>query len=82
MEQNIHDTFGKRAPAALRLLQALFAKPATTVEQAATTCDLSYKAANQLVALMHEHGYLKEITGQSRNRIFVFEPYLKAFDNV
>ncbi len=82
MERDIHATFGKRAPAALRLLQALFARPATTVEQAATTCDLSYKAANQLVALMHEHGYLKEITGQSRNRIFVFEPYLKAFDNV
>ena len=82
MELNIHEAFGKRAPAALRLLQSLFAKPATTVEQAATTCGLSFKAANQLVALMQEHGYLREMTGQSRNRIFLFEPYLKAFDNV
>ncbi|MDF7813778.1 Fic family protein [Hymenobacter sp. YC55] len=80
MERVIHDTFSTRAPAALRLLQALFAKPVTTVEQAALTCELSYRAANQLVARLREQGYLKEITGLSRNRIFVFEPHLKAFD--
>jgi Fic family protein len=82
MERDIHDTFGRRSASALRLLQSLFAQPATTVEQAATTCDLSYKAANMLVAQMQEHGYLKEMTGQSRNRLFLFEPYLKAFNNV
>ena len=81
MEQDIHATFGKRAATALRLLTALFADPATTVEKAAATCVISYKSANVLVAQMQEHGYLQEITGQSRNRIFLFEPYLKAFES-
>lgn len=81
MERNIHETFGRRSPSALRLLQNLFVHPATTVEQAAATCELSYKGANALVAQMQEHGYLKEMTGQSRNRLFLFEPYLKAFNS-
>lgn len=82
METEIQEHFGRRAPSALLLLRALFETPALTVEKAAIICDLSYKAANQLVAQMQEAGYLRETTGQSRNRIFVFEPYLKAFDNV
>ena len=42
---------------------------------------LSYKAANDLVQLFVEHGILIEITGQGRNRVFVFEEYLNAFRN-
>jgi hypothetical protein len=30
---------------------------------------------------MQEKKYLKELTGQSRNRIFIFEPYLNIFEN-
>ncbi|AMR28192.1 cell filamentation protein Fic [Hymenobacter psoromatis] len=82
MENTIHSAFGRRSPSALRLLQHLFVHPAITVEQAAAACDLSYKGANMLVAQMQEHGYLKEMTGQSRNRLFLFEPYLKAFNNM
>lgn len=81
MEREIHATFGKRAASALRLLNALFADPATTVEKAAGTCAISYKSANVLVAQMQAQGFLQEITGQSRNRIFLLEPYLKAFDS-
>ncbi|WP_240471656.1 Fic family protein [Hymenobacter aerophilus] len=82
MEQQIHDTFGRRAPSALRLLPVLFQTPALTVEAAATATGLSYRVTNEVMAQLQTAGYLQEITGQSRNRIFVFEPYLKAFDNV
>ena len=81
IETEIKATFGRRSNSALNLLNALFREPVTTIEQAAQTCSLSYKAANDLVAMMQEHNYLKEMTGQSRNRIFVFEPYLKTFEN-
>jgi len=37
------------------------------------------QAANNLIAILQEKGILKEITGQSRNRIFAFEPYLELF---
>lgn len=81
IEKDIHETFGRRSSSALTLLNALFINPVSTVEQAATTCKLSYKAANDLVGLMHKMKYLKELTGQSRNRIFVFDPYLQIFEN-
>jgi Fic family protein len=78
-EKNIHATFGKRATSALRLLPSLFENPATTVEKVATICELSYSAANKLASQLQENGYLREVTGQSRNRIFLFEPYMQTF---
>jgi Fic family protein len=79
MEKEINLSFGRRSNSALILLNSLFKDPATTIEKASKTCNLSFKAANDLVALMQEKKYLTELTGQSRNRIFIFEPYLDAF---
>ena len=81
IESEINATYGRRSHSALTLINALFKDPITTIEQASKTCSLSYKAANDLVAKMQESKYLKELTGQSRNRIFIFEPYLIAFEN-
>ena len=41
--------------------------------------DGSYKAANDLVLDFVNEGILKEMTGRSRNRVFVFEQYLNLF---
>ncbi len=81
LENEIYSTFGRRSNSALKLLTALFKEPIVTIDQAAKICKLSYKAANDLVIKMQESKYLKEITGQSRNRIFIFEPYLNIFGN-
>jgi len=81
IEQEISLSFGRRSNSALLLLNSLFKDPATSVDKAAKTCNLSYKAANDLVALMQEKKYLTEMTGQTRNRMFIFEPYLNAFFN-
>ena len=72
-------TYGKRAANAGRLLQALFKKPILYVNEAQSLLGVSYKAANDLVGEMAQNGLLKEMTGQSRNRIFVFDDYLKLF---
>lgn len=81
LENEIRSTFGRRSNSALILLTALFKDPVITIDKAAKTCNLSYKAANDLVTKMQENKYLKELTGQSRNRIFIFEPYLNIFEN-
>lgn len=81
LENEIYSTFGRRSNSASKLLTALFKEPIVTIDQAAKICKLSYKAANDLVIKMQESKYLKEITGQSRNRIFIFEPYLNIFGN-
>lgn len=79
IEQEITAEFGRRSNSALILLNALLENPYTTIEKASKTCGLSYKAANDLVAAMQQKNYLVEVTGQSRNRIFIFEQYLNAF---
>ena len=81
IEQKINTNFGRRSNSAGLLLDSLFQHPVTTVDQTAKICRLSFKAANDLIALMQEKGLLKETTGQGRNRIFIFEPYLKIFED-
>ncbi len=79
-EFEINQTFGRRSNSALILLQSLFRDPVTSVDKASKICNLSYKAANDLVGLMQQKKYLSELTGQSRNRIYIFEPYLNIFE--
>ncbi|MBY0500333.1 MAG: Fic family protein [Nitrosomonas sp.] len=81
LEQDLQFKFGRRAASAQRLLNALFRQPAINVEDVLKICDISYKAANELVAQMSTHGILQEITGQTRNRVFIFAEYLDVFDN-
>ncbi|MFU8862196.1 MAG: Fic family protein [Cyclonatronaceae bacterium] len=76
MERDIPLNFGRRTQSVLILLQALFTEPVMRVDQAKKATNLSYAAANNLIRTMQEQGYLREITGQSRNRMFLFEPCL------
>ncbi len=80
IERQIHGEFGRRAASATLLLQELFKQPIVSVDQVATFCSVSYRPANNLIALMCEHRILTEITGQSRNRLFAFKPYLEIFN--
>ncbi|MDD4516591.1 Fic family protein [Massilibacteroides sp.] len=79
VEDKIKISFGRRSNSGLIFINSLFKNPIVSIEQTAAICNLSYKAANDLVSAMQKQGFLKEITGQNRNRIFVFEQYLKIF---
>ncbi|HRO45339.1 Fic family protein [Agriterribacter sp.] len=81
MEQHIQQHYGRRTTAALTLVRHLLQHPVIAIDEAATVTGLSYKAANDLVSLLTKHGWMTEITGQSRNRIFIFDKYLNAFGN-
>ena len=81
LESQINSGFGRRSNSALTLLNILFQNPVTTIDNAAKKCSLSYKAANDLVRIMYEKQMVKEMTGQSRNRIFIFQPYLDIFND-
>jgi Fic family protein len=78
-ESRIYSNFGRKSHSAGLLLQALLKKPVVNVLQAKKITGLSYKAANDLIADFMKEGILKEMTGQSRNRVFVFDQYLKLF---
>ena len=81
MEEKINGSFGRRSPNAHLLLKHLFQTPVTTIDAASRLCGLSFKSTSDLIAKMQEHDILKEVTGQQRNRLFVFEPYIKIFEN-
>jgi Fic family protein len=80
LELQITTTFGKRSSKAAVLLQYLFKKPVVHVNQIKDMNKSSYKSANDLVSEFVNAGILKEMTGQNRNRIFVFDEYLKMFE--
>jgi Fic family protein len=79
LESNINSNFGKRSNNAIMLLQYLFKKPVVHVNQVKEITNSTYKTANDLVTEFVAKGILKEMTGQSRNRVFVFDEYLKLF---
>ncbi len=79
LELLINTDFGKRSNKAAILLQHLFKKPVIHVNQVKDITGSSYKTANDLVTEFVKVGILVEMTGQSRNRVFVFNEYLKLF---
>lgn len=79
VENTLRDTAGRRTHSALALLTHLFKEPFINVRQAEGICDLSKKAANDLVNLFVQQGILKEISGKTRYRLFLFAPYVDLF---
>ncbi len=79
IEKNKIMRLGKRAPKALELFHNLFKKPVVTGKDAQAITGLSPKAANDLINAFVDHKILVESTGYLRNRIFVFEEYVRLF---
>ena len=79
LENKITTDFGKKSNKASLLLQHLFKKPVIHVNQAKDITNSTYKTANELVDDFVKAGILKEMTGQIRNRVFVFDEYVKLF---
>jgi Fic family protein len=72
-------TLGRRAKPAHDLLIQLFSSPATSVANTAKLLNISIGTANTLTNELARAGILKEITGFSRNRIFVLHDYIQLF---
>jgi len=72
-------TLGKRTKMGNLFLNSLFSKPVVTIKDVQTTTGLSTKAANDLVKAFTELKILREITGHQRNRIFIFDEYVRMF---
>jgi len=71
--------FGKRAQNASKLVEFLYQKPVISVSDTIKPLDVSKQTANLLIKDFEKYGILKEITGHERNKLFVFERYLRAY---
>ena len=61
------------------LLTFLYGKPVVTVNDVATHLQVAHQTANHLIKDFEKLNILKETTGYQRNRLFVFDKYLKLF---
>lgn len=79
IEKNLLIGLGRRSNQAVELFNRLFSKPVINVGNAQEMTGLSVKAANELVNIFVELKILKETTGYQRNRVFIFDEYMKLF---
>ncbi len=71
---------GRRAGSAIRLHEALKERPILSVRAARARTRLSYGTANSAMSTLVRHGIAREVTGQRRNRLFVYDAYLAELD--
>lgn len=69
----------RRQDKAQALMRHLYAQPVVDVKWVGEIIDATAATAGKLVSDMASHGVLVEITGQRRNRLFIFKEYLDLF---
>jgi Fic family protein len=75
----IASRLGRAAGNGHRTLEHLLAHPILSVNEVRELIGTTYPAANQLVERLTEIGILVEVTGQTRNRRFRYDPYVRLF---
>ncbi|MDE2113044.1 MAG: Fic family protein [Alphaproteobacteria bacterium] len=76
----ITERLGYAAGNGHRVLERLFERPITSVNEVTKLTGTTYTAANQLVERLVDAGILVEITGQTRNRRFRYNAYVGLFE--
>lgn len=79
-EQIIQSRFGKRIKNGFLLHNHLLKQPLVSIKEVQEVCNITPKSAGDLVNLFQEQKLLIEFTGQFRNRIFAYQPYLNLFE--
>jgi Fic family protein len=79
-DTQIITSFGRNAKTALILLDKLYSLPIVDWKLVAKITGLNSKSSvNQLIEKFVKNKILEEITGQKRNRIYVYRKYLNNF---
>ncbi len=72
-------TLRARAENARKLIHFMYSNPIVNVRSVEQELKMNYASANRLLKSLTALGILNEITGFSRNRLFVLEKYLNLF---
>ena len=68
-----------KSPKALKLLDHLYRQPLVSPKRIAALLGCTAPTALKLVDDLQRRGWLQEITGQERNRLYRYQPYLELF---
>ncbi len=69
----------RRQDNAQQLVRFLYARPVVDVKAVMKRLDTTTNTATSLIADLVKYGILEEITGQRRNRLFMFREYIDLF---
>lgn len=72
----IQQAYPRVAGNAIRLLDYLFDQPYVTTAMTSEHLDVSRPTANNLMARLQNVGVLREVTGESYGRVFIYDPYM------
>jgi Fic family protein len=65
---------------ALKLLDYLYSQPIITVKIVEVVLQTAFRTANKLVEQLVQLNLLEEMTGQKRNRVYIYRPYMDLFN--
>lgn len=77
--RDAHRTNVAKNAKALALLDHLFAQPTVSVNRVAQLMSCTFPTASKLVRDFESRGWLKELTGYGRNRLWRYQPYVDLF---
>lgn len=80
--QTVIEKFERAAATPLRVLDQLYHLPVTYPSQIAARHKVSYPTANSIIQQLQGADILKEVTGRRRNRVYVYQKYMKLFDEL
>jgi len=72
-------TLGSRVENAQKLLRFMYSYPIVSVNLVVKELKMNYPTVNRLLKSLTELDVVQEVTGHSRNRLFVLEEYLNLF---
>jgi Fic family protein len=73
------EDLGRGAANGLRFLESLYQRPIFNVANVSELLEVSPQAANKLTERLVGMGLVREITGNQRNRVFRYDPYVALF---
>lgn len=71
---------GGRNANVLRVLETLKQRPLCSLRQAGASAGISFPTASKAMLALVEMGIARELTGQRRNRVFVYDAYLSILN--
>ena len=72
--------FGRKTKDTLRVLEFLYRRPILTSKQLQEQLEFSPQVSQNMLKLLAEHNILQEITGNKRNRVFMFHQYITLLE--
>jgi predicted transcriptional regulator len=77
--QRIQNT-GRGAANALRVLDALRSRPVSSLKLLCTDTGMTFPTVGKVMQTLIQLGIARELTGQRRNRVFVYDDYLNILN--